>query len=375
MNVSIALATYNGESWLRDQLSSLANQTLLPCELVVSDDQSTDRTVKLVEEFAVTSRFPVRVIRNGVRLGFADNFISALRHCTGDAVAYCDQDDVWCASKLERCMAAMRDNPSVTLVHHDCEEVSSDLRPLGIVLRPYGNLDRASRGGESVVGVPVMGCCMVLHRRSVDAVLKYWPEAHMRYVARTGSRGYLAHDTSALHLAWILGTVVYLSDVLVHHRRHEQNTWSPDLEPSPGANLLKFARRIAVLEDYARGQKITASMYREMAERAEANGDKRVAHYLARLAHRDLKSARFCAGRADLYSARTRLSRLARFCKMVRGGVYSGLEGTLGGLRPAFKDLMLVLAGPKVLQLFENVRDKLHFTFHHHELLKCRGPM
>jgi glycosyltransferase involved in cell wall biosynthesis len=375
MKVSIALATYNGERWLREQLDSLACQTLPPHELVVSDDQSADRTVEVVKEFAAASPFPVRVIRNDVRLGFADNFINALRYCTGDAIAYCDQDDVWSASKLERCIAAMRSDTNVTLVHHDCEEVSSDLGPLGIVLRPYGNPVRASAGGKSVVGIPVMGCCMVMHRRAVDAVVKYWPEAHLQYVASTGSRGDLSHDFPTLHVATVLGTVVYLSDVLTYHRRHELNTWSPDQAPSHSSSLLKFARRVAVLEDSARARKITASMYEEMAERAEADGDKRVARYLVRVADRDMKGARLCAGRADLYSARSRLSRLARFCKMVSGGVYGGLDGALGGMRSAFKDLMFVLAGPEALHLLEEVRAKLCLNCHQHELHKCRRPI
>ncbi len=82
MNISIALATYNGERWLREQLDSLARQTLLPCELVISDDQSSDDTLVVIREFAATSPFPVRVVRNDIRRGFADNFMNALRHCS-----------------------------------------------------------------------------------------------------------------------------------------------------------------------------------------------------------------------------------------------------------------------------------------------------
>jgi hypothetical protein len=77
---------------------------------------------------------------------------------------------------------------------------------------------------------------------------------------------------------------------------------------------------------------------------------------LVRVAHRDLKGARLCAGRADLYSARSRLSRLARFAKMVSSGVYGGLDGALSGMRSAFKDLMVALAGPGALHLLEKVR-------------------
>ena len=69
MKVSVALATHNGEPWLREQLESLARQTLLPCELVVSDDHSSDRTLSVVETFAASAPFPVQIVRHHTRLG------------------------------------------------------------------------------------------------------------------------------------------------------------------------------------------------------------------------------------------------------------------------------------------------------------------
>jgi glycosyltransferase involved in cell wall biosynthesis len=74
--VSIALATWNGARFLREQLESYEHQTALPTELVVGDDDSTDATPDIVAEFSRTSSFPVRVL-SGKHLGFADNFFRA----------------------------------------------------------------------------------------------------------------------------------------------------------------------------------------------------------------------------------------------------------------------------------------------------------
>ena len=52
VRISVALATYNGEKYLPDQLDSLLRQALLPAELVVGDDGSTDRTLDILEDFA-----------------------------------------------------------------------------------------------------------------------------------------------------------------------------------------------------------------------------------------------------------------------------------------------------------------------------------
>ncbi len=371
MKVSIALATYNGERFLREQLDSLARQTLLPYELVVSDDQSADRTLDVIRQFAAASPFLVRVVPNNIRRGFADNFINALRHCTGDAVAYCDQDDVWNPLKLERCMAAMRSDPSVTLVHHDSEEVSSDLRSLGITVRPNGNPIRVPWAERpSVVGVYAMGCCMLVHRRVVNVVLNCWPETHREKVTESDTRRGLSHDIATMRIAPIVGTVVYVSDRLVRHRRHQQNTWSVDLPASGSVGSLDVAGRSAALQEFAQLRAITGSTYEEMAERAQANGDTQVADYLARVARRDLKLAQFCAGRAELYGSDSRQARLTRFSKMLRRRVYSGIAGPFAGVRCALKDMAFALAGPRVPQLLETVRSKLRFDFHPQELIK-----
>src|SRR5262249_24814222 len=73
--ISVAMATYNGARFIRQQLESLAQQTLLPHELVVRDDVSTDRTLSIVEEFSRHAPFPVRIHKNDVRLGYPDNFM------------------------------------------------------------------------------------------------------------------------------------------------------------------------------------------------------------------------------------------------------------------------------------------------------------
>jgi glycosyltransferase involved in cell wall biosynthesis len=101
MRVSIAMATFNGARFLAEQLDSIAKQSHLPYELVVCDDGSTDRTLAMLNEFAITAPFPVRIYRNETNLGFADNFFKAASLCNGELIAFCDQDDVWMPKKLE----------------------------------------------------------------------------------------------------------------------------------------------------------------------------------------------------------------------------------------------------------------------------------
>ena len=98
--VSVVLCTYNGSIYLQKQLKSIAEQTLKPVELVVSDDASTDSTVELIKRFAKESPFPVRLYQNQRNTGVVANYSRAAALCDGDYVALCDQDDIWLPEKL-----------------------------------------------------------------------------------------------------------------------------------------------------------------------------------------------------------------------------------------------------------------------------------
>ena len=93
--ISIAMATYNGERFLEEQLRTLSEQVRLPDEVVVCDDGSTDCTQEILAQFAKSAPFPVRLVINDRRLGWRENFLKAASICTSDYIAFCDQDDIW----------------------------------------------------------------------------------------------------------------------------------------------------------------------------------------------------------------------------------------------------------------------------------------
>ena len=129
-SVSVAMATFNGARYIRQQLASLAAQSHLPLELVVTDDGSTDETLNLVDEFATHAPFPVFVHRNKTRLGHRANFLQAAILCTSDLVAFCDQDDVWHRRKIE-VLVPFFNNPDILLAYHNAIATTSDRRLIG----------------------------------------------------------------------------------------------------------------------------------------------------------------------------------------------------------------------------------------------------
>ena len=92
--VSIALATYNGEMFLREQLDSILNQSVRNFELVICDDCSKDSTWDILNEYAIADS-RIRILRNDKNLGFLGNFEKAIQHTQEKFVALADQDDIW----------------------------------------------------------------------------------------------------------------------------------------------------------------------------------------------------------------------------------------------------------------------------------------
>jgi glycosyltransferase involved in cell wall biosynthesis len=130
-HISIAMAVYNGERFLPEQLDSLLRQTRLPDEMVVSDDASTDSTVKIVSEFAARAPFPVRILVNDQNVGCTKNFERAIRECAGEIIFLCDCDDVWYPEKVRLTVATLASHPKAGLATCDADLIDENARLLG----------------------------------------------------------------------------------------------------------------------------------------------------------------------------------------------------------------------------------------------------
>lgn len=106
--IVILLASYNGARFIETQLDSIARQSYGNWRLIVSDDGSTDGTVKLISDFAATRpEGQVRQIQ-GPGLGATQNFLHLIQEAPqGTMLAFADQDDEWLPHKLARAAAAL----------------------------------------------------------------------------------------------------------------------------------------------------------------------------------------------------------------------------------------------------------------------------
>jgi glycosyltransferase involved in cell wall biosynthesis len=139
MKTSVAMCTYNGSRYLREQLESIALQTHLPDELIICDDGSTDGTVPLISEFSRRIEFPVRLFRNRENLGPTKNFEKAISHCGEDIIILSDQDDVWKPKKIERLLKSFEEHPDAAYVFSDAELIDEHGKCLNQTL--WGTLE------------------------------------------------------------------------------------------------------------------------------------------------------------------------------------------------------------------------------------------
>lgn len=254
--ISIAMATYNGGRFIGEQLDSFAAQTMLPDELVVTDDGSTDGTLEAVEKFAATAPFAVRVHRNPSRLGYTMNFSAAVAQCEGETVFISDQDDRWFETKIERSVEALGAGAQVVL--NDQLIVDSSGTAAETVLANMRSLGFADRNFVS-------GSCTAMTAGFARLALPFPAD--------------IPYDNWVSALAELLGVRKIIGEPLQIYRRHGDNTTHSlfarrkpttiDLiqvhglaDPRAG-----WASHVAVFEAYARRIEEKSALAEELAGR------------------------------------------------------------------------------------------------------------
>jgi len=98
--ISIAMTTYNGESFLKEQIESILKQTYQSFELIICDDKSSDSTFEILQQYS-HKYTKIKVYQNKQQLGVVKNFEKVINLSTSPYIALSDQDDIWNPQKLE----------------------------------------------------------------------------------------------------------------------------------------------------------------------------------------------------------------------------------------------------------------------------------
>jgi glycosyltransferase involved in cell wall biosynthesis len=219
--ISIAMAAYNGERFIRDQLESLAGQTRLPDELVVSDDCSTDSTIDIVRRFAETSPFPVHLLCSESNVGCTRNYERAIGSTVGDIIFLCDCDDVWYPDKLATMEKVFEEFPDAGVALCDADLVDKELKPIGRRLwqaRRFSVSRRVQRKlaeGGTFRRVPWLSVALAF-RAKFKPMLLPLPETTMA-ASRMGAQDFLIVNIIARSGA---GGIALVPEPLLAYRQH-----------------------------------------------------------------------------------------------------------------------------------------------------------
>lgn len=218
--VSIAMTTYNGVRYVREQLDSLLAQTEPPAEIVICDDGSTDGTVELLQNYAQQDA-RIRLFCNDVSLGVNRNFLQAMARCSGDWIMLCDQDDYWYPEKIERCLGAAMDLPQQLPLL-----VTSRAIPVDVEGRPLARLQERvdyQAGYWTLLGHNSQGCTLLMNRLLVQQVLELPVPNEEELVDPQTGKPIVYFDWAIGLLAVMLGVKLDLGQVLMDYRIHPKN--------------------------------------------------------------------------------------------------------------------------------------------------------
>lgn len=206
--ISVIMATYNGERYLREQLDSIINQSQWIDELIIVDDCSVDSTCRIIEEYQ--QRYPIiRLIRNKQNLGVVKTFEKALLNSSGDYIVFSDQDDVWFENKIAVLMDSIGDN---LLVYSDTIVVDEKLNKLyDSNLKFFETARNFSCFRDYLFGNNVTGCTMMIHRKLFDEVASF-PVLRIIF-----------HDQFLALCASYKGKLKKVTTPLMLYRQHSKN--------------------------------------------------------------------------------------------------------------------------------------------------------
>ena len=186
------MAVFNGEKFLDYQLRSIINNltTNIAMEVIIVDDKSTDRSVKICEDYrSKSNHLKIKLIKNKDNLGYVSTFEKAILASKSNIIMLCDQDDFWIKGRIESMVNILNSNKNIDLLIGDFNLVDYK------ILKDYTNKYQFSRDTTKLKKVTLMdflfkrypfyGCCMAFRSEILEKVLPFpkWIDAHDRWIA------------------------------------------------------------------------------------------------------------------------------------------------------------------------------------------------
>lgn len=208
MNITVVMATYNGEKYIEEQLESIIQQISMDDEIIISDDGSADNTRFIVSDFQKKyENFNIKLV-DGPQKGVALNFENALTYATKDIIFFSDQDDVWCSTKVKDVIECFVNKPGIEVVMHDAyEEYYGKVTTKSTLFSR-----RSARKGfiHNLLFSTYYGCCMAITRDFAKKITPFPSDI-------------VAHDQWIGLMGELKSASLLLDKPLIIHRYHVSN--------------------------------------------------------------------------------------------------------------------------------------------------------
>lgn len=206
--ISVCMAAYDGEPYIGPQLCSIREQLLDHDEIIIVDDDSTDRTCN---EISALRDPRLVLIRNTENQGVLRSFETALSRSSGEIVFLSDQDDLWFPNKVEITLDVFVRDPAVMLVTSDAILIDEDGVKIGESFYAARGKFRDGLWSNLLIG-KFHGCTMAFRSSLLRSALPF-------------PRGRLVHHDTWIGCvnALIGGKTRYIAEPLVAYRRHSTN--------------------------------------------------------------------------------------------------------------------------------------------------------
>lgn len=237
-DIVVLLATYNGSEYLKQQLDSLLKQTFSAFRIVVHDDGSSDATLDIINTYR--NNYPEKIeLLYGDSLGSPKaNFLWMLTQVEAEIYFFCDQDDVWHETKIEKSLQALGKNVAPACVFTDMWVTDESLNVLSdSFIRYIGRTPDNTAYSQILIDNPAAGTTMCFNRALRDLVVELLPKIDINNIPM--------HDALVLALAAIMGQVIALDEPLVYYRQTGHNTMGATTETDSD----KRNRNVADLKD------------------------------------------------------------------------------------------------------------------------------
>lgn len=228
INYAICMATYNGEEYLDEQISSILSQLQQHEKLFISDDGSQDDTLKIISSYGDK----IQLISNSKSEGVITNFervLTAAYNSGAKNIILSDQDDVWMKDRMKD----IRQNLKLAdIILMNALITDSDLNPTGYsVFSKIG----VSRGFFlNFLRPTYVGCCMAFKREILDVALPF-------------PRSLPWHDWFLSLIGELFFNVKHISNPSIYYRRHDNNlSFTGEISKNSFFKKLMFRYRMFV---------------------------------------------------------------------------------------------------------------------------------